>query len=412
MIAIPRHVLERLLLAKTQYQQAVIDCDSGNDHIFTRGVIGLHDALDNFCGAAMTHIGLPMIRNAKGLYYTYLMDAINKIELQEQKTDSGFQMGAAEEIKSINEVRNNAKHQGLLPNVAQVREYLPAIHIFFQENTQKFFGLNWQIIGYSDLIDEQEVKEELKYIEKLIINDKYKESLEKLAILKFKVFDKPELLSKLDKRFDHILNPTKPTLELRKKEYIFYKKNQDLLYGSPQLFWMELGISMDELAVFHKLTPGVGLSRSDLDNGYVLKHDMRWASPNWNEQNVIFCYNFIVDAILKNEAKVVGYSDHPIVINYTISLKKNINIWSMKDDREEIVMTLQEGNTYTVRLLDFSEGKWELYGQDGAIISVFIEGQNLATVGSVKIHDIEAIEIINKQQHQYVDGEWIEVIDS
>ena len=297
------HIVYRLVLAKTIFKKAIRFCDTPNDTFnFSQGLIALHDALDNFTGAIASQLNISLTQKS------YLLDTLNAIEGHKRKTDASFSLISKNEIAQLNTIRNNIKHQGIVPNTNHAKGLIAPIVFFFQEYSRCYFGLEWEIISLADLIKDDSIKTQVKKVEDFIEQGKYKEALNEMAIIKFKVFEESLLRIRLNPRYD-LSPPSEEDKKLRESSNIFPGQGRGWfsdLYDRAD--FLEKGIDRDLMRKFEDLTAKVGVNNNK-EWEYILNHGHNWGPPNWIKENALFCYDFLVDAIIKNQRRNLNFTE-------------------------------------------------------------------------------------------------------
>jgi hypothetical protein len=407
MISTNQNVLYRLILAKSLLRRALASCETNHDiYEFSQGIIGLHDALDNFLGALCSQLNVSFQKKD-----IYLLDMLNQLEKHAEHDSPGFALWAKSEIRQINTLRNSIKHDGLMPNISQSKAIIPPIKDFFERYSKYFLQANWHEISMADLIRSEEHKKAIKHIEELILQENYKESLDQMAIIKFRVFDEDTL------RFSvHPLYTLGPgESEKREKEY---GKQQNIflidvenkgIWGSlfndynRRFKFVEKGIDKDLVRGFENFTARVGINNIR-DWQYVLKHDATyWGEINWTKENAVFCLEFLTDAIIKDQRNSYLHTPaKPLHHDYQIKIVGgSVDVFQSKTN--ERVYTLREEQVYDVWLMDeYVDGKWENFSQENILILVRAPEKGVdRIVGYLKDTDKYRIEVVGDEMSSF-----------
>lgn len=393
------HILYRLVLSKVIFRKATELCNASNDLFeFSHGLIALHDSLDNFCGAIVSskNISLTGNKNKK-----FLLDMIEAIESDEKKSDPNFCLIGKSEIVQINTLRNNIKHQGIVPNANYASGLIVPITSFFEEYCLRYFHVEWNLVSLADSIKDNATRKNIKVIEGLILKGEYKNALTQMAVIKFKVFDELSFRIALDPRYD-FMSPSEEKKKLRASKNIFPKQiNEWLLselYDRADL--LEKGISREILKKFEELSAVVGINNAK-EWKYIFQHDHNWARPNWTKQNVLFCYDFLIDAILKNQRREHNYLHKTVFTVYTIRAKSDIPIYQFKDN---LVYTMSAGEERDAMIFERIDNNWELYNQGTVSIKLYEGDQKEDVHGYMKEGDIKNIDFLETRQYTQDDG--------
>lgn len=384
------HIIYRLVLAKTIFKKAVEFCNNPNNTFnFSHGLIALHDALDNFSGAIASNLNIRLPQESK------LLQTINQIQEHEKTSNPNFTFISKNEIAQLNTIRNNIKHQGIVPNTNHAKNLIPPIISFFQKYSRHYFDLEWEIISLADLIEDDTIKKQIKVVEGFIGQGKYKDAFNKMAIIKFKVFDESLLRIRLNSRYD--LNPpSEDDKKLRESSNIFPGQGRGWfsdLYERTD--FLEKGIDRDLLRKFEDLTAKVGVNNNK-EWKYILNHGHNWGLPNWTKENALFCYDFLIDAIIKNQRKNLNFTETWIWTIYKIRAKDEIKIYD-KDDK--LIYAMPKNEEREAFVFGRIDQKWEIYSNGDLLIKLFKKDDKEEIIGYYKKEDKTKIEFLETRQH-------------
>ena len=384
------HIVYRLVLAKTIFKKAIQFCDTPNDTFnFSQGLIALHDALDNFTGAIASQLNISLTRKS------YLLDTLNAIEGYERKTDTSFSLISKNEIAQLNTIRNNIKHQGIVPNTNHAKGLIAPIVSFFQEYSRHYFGLEWEIISLADLIKDDSIKTQIKTVEDFIEQGKYKEALNEMAIIKFKVFEESLLRIRLNPRYD-LSPPSEEDKKLRESSNIFPGQGRGWfsdLYDRAD--FLEKGIDRDLMRKFEDLTAKVGVNNNK-EWKYILNHGHNWGPPNWTKENALFCYDFLVDVIIKNQRRSLNFTETWIWTIYTIQARDEIKIYD-KDDN--LIYTMPKAEKRDALIFGRIDKNWEVYNKGDLLIKLVEEDGKEEVIGYYEEGDKDKMEFLETKQY-------------
>ncbi len=399
-----QNILYRLVLAKSLFQNAITSCDTEHDvYQFSQGIIGIHDALDNFAGALCSYLNISL--NSRR---SYLVNMVDEIENFEKQADPNFSLWSKNEIRQINTLRNNIKHQGVMPNITQSKTLITPIQNFFEKSCNRFLGIDWLAVSMADLIQSDEIRNMIKETEKLISQNKFKEALNQLAIVKFEVFDKQSLKYEVDPiwpRDEEEREKRKAKYANRKNIFLVDIKNEqakESAFGNffsdtyEKFRFIEKGISKDLLERFKDLTAEVGINNTQ-EWDLILRHSTHyWGKANWTRENALYCYNFLIDAIVKDQRNI--YSDQPIkMIHDKFKVRINKEEIIIKINNSEDVFKMEKDKEYLISFLSgYAGGKWENYNREDIFIIVHTqyEDKNILP-GYLQDKDKDKLEIID-----------------
>lgn len=393
------HIVFRLVLAKAIFKEGIKFCDTPNDTFgFSHGLIALHDALDNFAGAIVSRLGISLLQKS------YLIDALNAIEKNETTSNKNFSLISKNEIIQLNTIRNNIKHQGIVPDANHAKGLVNPIISFFQKYSRRYFKLEWEMIGLADLIENKEIRVQMKNIEGLIENNEYKEALNEMAVIKFKVFEERLLRIELNPRYD-ISPPSEEKKKRRESSNIFPIRGKSLfsdLYDRAD--FLEKGIDRNLMNKFEELTARVGINNNK-EWKYILKHGINWGTLNWTKEIAFFCYDFLVDAIIKNQQKSFNFDEKWIWTIYTIEAMDEIKIFN-KDDK--LVYTILKGERRDAIVFNRIDRNWEIYIKSDLLIKLFKKENKPEIVGYYLNEERDRIKFLKTRQYTRDDNEdWI-----
>ncbi len=393
----------RLVLAKKMYKQALRLCATPTDSFsFSQGLIALHDSLDNFLGAIATKIGVPLqLMQRKNS----LMQTFQEIETFEKATNPSFVLDNRSEISHLNTIRNDIKHQGIIPNINQALTLINPINLFFEKYCLRYFGLNWRTISLADLIKKEEICSKMKVVEKLIETHNYKEALNSMAIIKFKVFEESILRIELDNSYDLILPPSKEREERRKSENIFPKEEGYFSDFRERIKFLEIGIDLRYMNEFERLTAKVGFNNNK-EWKYVLNHDRNWSSTNWTHDISIYCFDFLIDCILKNQEKYPLLKNKSVSNSYTFIAKEEIKIF---DKNNILIYTISKDQTVEDSFLPGRiDRQWEIFDPHDLMISFSTEtdtpDQSSTITGFLHKESLKDIELVLRKEYRDENG--------
>ena len=222
----------------------------------------------------------------------------------------------------------------------------------------------------------------------MIDQERYKDALNSMALTKFKVFDELSL------RLLPVLMENK---DAPMRENVFPNSKMNVFGDLYQrAFLLEKGIDRNLMNQFEALTAKFGYNNSR-DRQYIFKHGRNWGPPNWTRKNCLFCYDFLVDAIVKNQKTDSNFSEIELRIFYVIKSIEDFPIYN-KDGK--ISFVLAKGEECEAFILGRVDQKWEIYGHNDLLIQVRNPKDNEKVIGYFREEDKNKIEF--KETHQFV----------
>ncbi len=129
---------------------------------------------------------------------------------------------------------------------------------------------------------------------------------------------------------------------------------------------------------FEELTAKVGINKAR-DWKYVLNHDIEWGELNWTREICVFCFDFLVDAIIKNQGRDFVVKRKWISELYEIQAIDEIKLYSNKGT---LIYTIRKGedlnNVFVPGRID---NQWELFNSADRILSFYNEASKDNIVG-------------------------------
>ena len=396
--ALQSNIIFRLVLAKTLFKSGLEFCNTKvDDYNFSHGLIALHDALDNFTGAIATYLNITLPQESK------FITTLNLIQEYEKKGNPSFILISRNELVQLNTLRNNIKHQGITPNIKHTKALIAPIIAFFREYSQRYFSLEWDFISIADLVKKDTVKAALKKVEDLINRAEYKEALNEMAIIKFQVFDEQLMRIKLDPNW-HFGPPSEKAEELRKSKNIFPEQDDAWfsdLYDRTK--FLERGIDRNLMDKFETLTAKVGINNVK-DWKYLLKHDHSWGKINWTREISIFCFDFLIDAIIKYQGRDYEVKQKQIYEYHRIRAKDDLKLY---DKDHKLVYTMKKGEEREALILARINGGWEFFDAHDRTLVLYKENGEKRTIGFFDDGEENKIEFLETTVYSNENGNWI-----
>jgi hypothetical protein len=265
-------VYRRFVLAKMLYKAGEASCASRNDHMaFTKGILLLHDAAEAVLGAIADHMNAKLTGNRYLLDYYDLIEAADS---QKRKVPYSTQM------RNLNTLRNNAKHQGILPDPKNNSHFPQTVYALISELCQTYLGLDFPSISLKSLIRKEKVLAHIDEAEHEIEGGKIEEALISLAYAIYWVCEASTI-------------PWSFSLEEEKP--IQFTEPYEIEHTVKLI---ENGIDPYLYFRFKNLTPLIGRKK---DTGeLVYWWDKLYGHPkNWTNRNASFCLDFCIETALK-----------------------------------------------------------------------------------------------------------------
>jgi len=279
-------VYKRIVLAKTLRKDGEAACASRNDQmVFTKGILLLHNAAEAALGAVADHLHAKLTGNVYLLDY---YDLIEKADPQKRRVPYRTQM------RNLNTLRNDAKHQGILPDPKSNAHFPGTVLALITDICQTYLGLDFPSVSLKSLIGKKDVLGYIDRAEKEIEGGKIEAALISLAYAMYHICERSTLrwpFSYLDREKER-----ETPLEFTHPYSIEYTV-QLIQYGVDPFLYHR----------FKNLTPRIAIH---IDTGALFHSwDKLYGHPaNWTVSNARFCLSFCIDTALKFQREEVGYS--------------------------------------------------------------------------------------------------------
>lgn len=142
-------ITRRLLIIKHLFQSGIEQAGLP-DTVSYQAILSLHDSIDMFMNLAAEKKGL-----LKGKFLMEYFDAVPELTMRSS-------------VDKINKRRNSLKHHFMIPGKIEIEDSCTVARIFFSENTQIIFNLDFDQISFADLISNCTVNSFLKEAEQLL----------------------------------------------------------------------------------------------------------------------------------------------------------------------------------------------------------------------------------------------------
>lgn len=277
-------------------------------------LLTFHDAVEIFLNLASEHLDAPIKNNQTFIdYWIPISDKLPTGTILTEKTA----------MMRLNKARVNLKHYGILPNKAELEDFKIITKIFFEENTNSIFSVDFSSISLIDLIQCVDARVDLKIAEELLQEGKIEESLEKIAFSFAKLFKDYKI--KVKERYGH--NPfvfsspyvrinaiSDESSELGDEISIFSSEVESAIDGlesslselQDAVEIISLGIDFRKYTKFDLLKPRIKKVSTWFDPGKsdektwkyeIIKND-RGSRGDPTSQDVQFCIDFIIECAI------------------------------------------------------------------------------------------------------------------
>lgn len=310
-------VYKRIVLAKALHKAGEDACASRNDQmIFTKGILLLHDAVEAALGAVADYLNARLTGN---LYLLSYYDLIEKADTQKRTVPYRTQM------RNLNTIRNNAKHQGILPDPKSNAHFPLIVHALIEGVCQIYLGLDFSSVSLKSLIRNEKILGYIDQAEKEIEKGKIEEGFISLAYAMYHICEASTIPWPF---FYHYTQKEKETPLQFTKPYKIEHTVELIEHGVDPFLYHR----------FKNLTPKIARHK---DTGELFYWwDKHYGHPaNWTIRNARFCLNFCIETALKFQREEdEGYTliSYPQVFEDIIeSAKEEVTIWNQSSHPPE-----------------------------------------------------------------------------
>ena len=294
-----QNTLKRLIFIKYLYEKGV-EQSYKSYPASQMSLLTFHDAIELFLIFAYLHLGgLKHINDIQFMkYWKEILDLPNGVEISQQPS-----------VGKLNDARVNLKHRGNFTSDLDIESFRATATSFFNENTEKIFGIEFSEISIVDVVKNQEIKAKLKKAERFLNDNKPEESIKEISDAFYEIINDYE--SKTTK-FLGWNNPFEQTdLDLDLKSTCKYVYDDDefsdaiitnfqkievsiyLLQETVKL--MSWGINYYDYLKFRSIIPPFSLP------GQQKLFEKEFKTKEYGEHEVKFCFDFVISLYLTLE---------------------------------------------------------------------------------------------------------------
>ena len=313
---------------------------------------------------------------------------INFMDYWEKVKNKGKYLPSKNEMSKLNKMRVGFKHHGILPSHEECRDISYVLNSFFSSVSHDILDINFLNLSLADLINYDDVRDCIKNAENFLNQKNFEESIVESA----------KAFATLEKRLQggyyqfFVISDLKAFNGLRDAEQItmggdkdverYYRKGfreareklQEIIKNLNSLL---LGIDIYKYRRFKLLTPIV-YSMQDESLHLVYITDIYKNRLNYNEENALFCINFVIDNALKFQMEPSGLFDQSK--SHIIKIKNpKTKIYSYKDNKFVEVGFVEQGKTFEnaklVLIMDRHKDYWMIVYKDGVAYIEFDDAE-------------------------------------
>jgi hypothetical protein len=216
-------------------------------------------------------------------------------------------LGHKEAMRRLNKTRVQLKHNGVLPSRIEIEGFRASTAAFFDENTPVVFGLEFSAISLAHLISSASVREDMLAADGFITKHDRGSAIERIAIAFARLVQEYEPQTGFGGREPYIRRPSRRDLdEIPSRELQPFL--EDLMEAfdhlRQQVASLSLGLDIIRLRRFRQLTPAAAVVPSGVSDTWTEDRHRQIS-----EEDLQFCYDFVVDSALKLERGVAQSDD-------------------------------------------------------------------------------------------------------
>lgn len=324
-----KQLLDRLICSKYIFHKGVDILERGGPFSSGLGVLHFQDAAEMVLRIIAEHLHCSLKENAA---FNQIIDSIDSLGAHKITHRSA--------LNQLNKARINFKHFGLEPKHEDVIKFRRDLEGFFPNVFKLFLDVDFHLISLANLIEHRRTENFLNKAEKLIQDRNYRDSICSSAIA-FAIFN-----SHYNKEPENYgrdpFRRIKDTDLQRWVEGI----EELVLDQQAQLNLIMNGINLANYRRFQRCVPVVQLSVAGTYSVFYL-WDRGQMEPSL--ENALFCYNFVIDAILLMKANKLPsrYPGQKPVRKFEVIKEGPIIVWP--GDDQEIIRSTEIGEILYAR---------------------------------------------------------------
>lgn len=169
-------ILRRLAFIRYLFNVAVEQSKQA-EPLAAASVLSFHDSVELFMQLTSEHLN-------EGKNAVHFMEYFDLLKLPNGQT-----LSEKESIRRLNNARVALKHDGILPSKFEIDALRASVTSFFETNTQLAFGLEFRSVSMLNLVQCKEAKACLEEADKLIVEGKHEDALDKIAVAFIRLID-------------------------------------------------------------------------------------------------------------------------------------------------------------------------------------------------------------------------------
>ena len=279
-------ILRRLAFIRYLFHVAVAQSKHA-EPLAAASLLSFHDSVELFMQLAAEHLNV-------GKREVHFMEYFDLLRLPDGQT-----LSEKESIRRLNNARVAVKHDGMLPSKFEIDALRASVTSFFETNTQLVFGLEFHSVSMLNLVQCKETKASLEEADELVVEGKYEDAIDKIAVAFNQLIDDYEGRKKTQfGQSPFFFGEPVGFVNTFSGEYDDVSAFADSVSGSIEeiqeaLKLLSLGLDYRRYAKFRLLTPHIfGMPGGTYRIQRV--HHVKTHSS----QDCRFCYDFVIESAL------------------------------------------------------------------------------------------------------------------
>lgn len=313
-MALAKELLDRLICAKYIFLKGIEVLDRGGP--FSPGLAVLHfqDSAEMFLRVIAEELHCPLKETTP---FNQIIDLIDRVDDRKLTHRSA--------LNQLNKARTNFKHFGLEPKIEDASKFRHDLEAFFPSALQIFLNLDFDSISLTSLIGHRRTENHLNKAERLITEEDYEGSINASAAA-FSMYrsyiGRGERYAGLIRRSHRFRDRNLDDL-LKEVEDI----KRVLREQQSQLNLIMYGFNLGDYRRFQRIAPSVKLTNAGTTN------ITRWGEYYANRDDALFCYRFVIDAILlmRQNKLPAELPDDPTERKFRVAKICDIIVWPCDD---------------------------------------------------------------------------------
>lgn len=324
-----KQLLDRLICSKYIFHKGVEILDRGGPFSSGLGVLHFQDAVEMVLRIVAEHLHCSLKENAAFNQIIDLIDSSGSNKITHRSA-----------LNQLNKARINFKHFGLEPKHEDVIKFRHDLEGFFPNVLKSFLDVDFFLISLTNLIEHRRTENFLNKAEKLIQDMNYRDSICSSAIA-FAIFN-----SHHNKETDkYWRDPFRKVKDTEIKEWV-ESIEKLVLDQQAQLNLIMNGINLSDYRKFQRCVPIVHLT---VAGTYRVTYLGGWGQLEPSLETALFCYNFVIDAILLMKANKLP-SKYPVKESLQkIEVIKECPIIVWPGNEPEIIRVTEIGEIFYAR---------------------------------------------------------------